>query len=95
MLIIAHHNISNPDKFWSTAKEETQKLPVNLKVHGVYPSTDQKSGTCIWEANSVTEVQDYLDKITGKYAKNFCYEVNVKDSIGFPQIKESMVHAHN
>jgi hypothetical protein len=87
MLIIAHHNISNPEEFWKLAKEQTQHLPASLKIHGVYPSKDAKSGTCLWEAHSVQEVQQFLDKQTGKFAKNFCYEVNVKESIGLPVIK--------
>jgi hypothetical protein len=87
MLIIAHHNISNPEEFWKLAKETTQNLPAPLKVHGVYPSKDARSGTCLWEANNVQEVQQFLDKNTGKFAKNFCYEVNVKESIGLPAIK--------
>ena len=87
MLIIAHHNISNPEEFWKAAKEQTQNLPTSLKVLGVYPSKDKRSGTCLWEANSVQEVQQFLDKNTGKFAKNFCYEVNVKESIGLPGLK--------
>jgi len=87
MLIIAQHNISNPEEFWKEAKEQTQHLPTSLKVHGIYPSKDAKSGTCLWEANNVQDVQQFLDKYTGKFAKNFCYEVNVKESIGLPVIK--------
>jgi len=87
MLIIAHHNISNPEKFWGTATEITKQLPANLKLHGVYPAKDQKTGTCLWEAGTVQEVQQFIDKHTGSFAKNFCYEVNVKDSMGLPAIK--------
>ena len=87
MLIIAHHNVNKPEEFWKTAKEVTKNLPSNLKVHGVYPSKDTRSGTCLWEANSVQEVQQFLDKHSGQYAKNFCYEVNVKESMGLPTIK--------
>ncbi len=86
MLIIAHHIISDPEGFWAAAKEVTSNLPGSLKVHGVYPSTDGKTGTCVWEAGTVEEVQQFLDKNAGKFAKNFCYEVNVKGSMGLPQI---------
>ena len=94
MLIIAHHNISNPEKFWNAAKELTNKLPATLKLHGVYPSKDQKTGTCLWEANTVQEVQQFLDKNTKDLAKNFCYEVNVKDSMGLPAIKLETARAN-
>ena len=94
MLIIAQHNISNPEEFWKAAKEETQHLPASMKVHGIYPSTDTKSGTCLWEANNVQDVQQFLDKYAGKFAKNFCYEVNVKESIGLPVIKLATAFAN-
>jgi hypothetical protein len=94
MLIIAHHNINNPEEFWNAAKEKTKNLPAPLKLHGVYPAKDSKTGTCLWEANNVQEVQQYLDKNVGKFAKNFCYEVNVNDSIGLPSIKLETARAN-
>ncbi len=87
MLVIAHHNISNPVEFWKAAKEKTQNLPSPLRVHGIYPSTDKMTATCLWEADNVKQVQDFLDKNTGKFAKNFSYEVNVKDAVGLPKIQ--------
>ena len=87
MLIIAHHLINDPEAFWAAAQQVTQNLPPNLKVHGVYPSMDTKTGTCLWEANTVQEVQKFLDDNAGKYAKNFCYEVNVEKSMNLPKIQ--------
>jgi hypothetical protein len=87
MLVIAHHNITDPEGFWAGAKEVVQNLPRNLKVHGMYPARDTKTGTCLWEADSVQEVQQFLDKVAGQFAKNFCYEVNVEQSVGLPEIQ--------
>ena len=87
MLVIAHHIINDPQAFWSAAEEVTKNLPGNLKVHGVYPSMDAKTGTCLWEAENAQEVQKFLDANAGNFAKNFCYEVNVEKSIGLPEIQ--------
>ena len=87
MLVIAHHNISDPEGFWAAAEKVTQNLPGNLKLHGVYPAMDTKSGTCLWEADSAQDVQQFLDTNAGAYAKNFCYEVNVEKSMGLPKIQ--------
>ena len=87
MLIIAHHHVSDPEGFWSAAEKVTQDLPGSLKVIGVYPSQDAKTGTCLWEADSVQEVQDFLDQNAGQFAENFCYEVNVEKSMGLPTVK--------
>jgi hypothetical protein len=87
MLVIAHHNISDPEGFWAAAKDSTSNLPGNLKIHGIYPAMDAKTGTCLWEADNAEEVQQFLDEHAGQYAKNFCYEVNVEQSIGLPKIQ--------
>jgi len=87
MLVIAHHNISDPENFWAGAKELTKTLPENLKIHGIYPAMDAKTGTCLWQADSVEDVQQFLDKNAGQFAKNFCYEVDVNHSIGLPQVQ--------
>ena len=87
MLVIAHHNISDREGFWTGAKEVTKNLPGNLKVHGIYPAKDGNTGTCLWEADNVQEVQDFLDENAGQFAKNFCYEVNVEESVGLPKIQ--------
>lgn len=94
MLVIAHHNISDPEGFWSRAKEVTTNLPENLKVHGIYPAKDAKTGTCLWEADNVQDVQQFLDKNAGQYAQNFCYEVNVEQSIGLPEIQLAETHTN-
>jgi hypothetical protein len=86
MLVIAHHNIQNTEKFWATAKTLTNVLPPNLKLHSVFPSTDLKTGTCIWEAPSVHDVQKFLDDSVGNISRNFCYEVNVAAAVGLPKI---------
>jgi hypothetical protein len=69
-------------------------LPGSLKLHGVYPATNGKTGTCLWEANTVQEVQQFLDKNAGKYAKNMCYEVDTEKSMGLPKIQLAEAHHH-
>jgi len=87
MLVIAHHHINDPANFWAAAAEVTKSLPGSLKVHTVLPSTDAKLGTCLWEADSVEEVQAFLDKNSSQYAQNFCYEVDESKSMGLPKIQ--------
>ncbi len=86
MLIIAHHVIQDPEKFWAAAQAITSVLPPHIKLHSVYPSMDMKTGTCIWEAPSVAEVQTFIDDNVGSISKNFCYELNQAASMGLPQI---------
>jgi hypothetical protein len=86
MLVIAHHDISDPENFWAAAQQVTKSLPANLKVLGVYPSMDGKTGTCLWDGDSAQSVQEFLDAGSAQYAKNTCYEVNVEKAIGLPAL---------
>ena len=94
MLVIAQHHISNPEEFWKSAMEHTKVLPAPLKLHGVYPSTDKTNATCVWEGDSAEEVQNFVDKFTSGFAKNYCYELDVKGSMGAPLIPQAMEHAN-
>lgn len=93
MLVIAHHNIQDTEKFWSAAKDITSGMPSHLKLHSVFPSKDMKTGTCVWEAPSASDVQKFLDDNVGNVSKNYCYEVNEDASVGLP--KKSMEAANN
>jgi hypothetical protein len=92
MFVIAHHFIQEPEEFWSLAQQVNSSIPTSLKLHSVFPSRDLKTGTCIWEADNAGEVQTFLDKMTGKTAKNVCYEVREEMAINLPQktIKEAV-----
>lgn len=92
MLVVAHHNIQNPQQFWSQAKQITSVLPKNLKLHLVIPSKDMRTGTCLWEADSAVNVQRFLDENVGEISKNFCYEVNEADSVGLPNVLQEASH---
>jgi hypothetical protein len=84
MLVIAHHDIQDPEKFWGAAKDIGSVMPANLKLHSVFPSTDMKTGTCVWEGPSVNDVQKFLDDNVGSISRNTCYEVNEAAAMGVP-----------
>ena len=89
MLVIAHHNnITDPEAFWAKAQTVVSSAPAGTKVLSVYPSQDGKTGTCVWEANSVDELQKFLDEASAGMATNFCYEVNEVTAIGVPERKK-------
>ena len=87
MLVIAQHtNITDPAAFWAKAQSVVGATPAGTSVLSVFPSQDGKTGTCIWEAASVMDVQKFLDDNVGSVSKNFCYEVNQQASMGLPQM---------
>ena len=89
MLVIAQHTkITDPQAFWSKAQSVIGATPAGTKVLSVFPSQDGKTGTCIWEATNVDQLQHFLDEASEGLATNYCYEVNEAAAIGLPQRKE-------
>ena len=89
MLVIAQHtNITDPAAFWTKAQSVIGNVPAGTKVLSVFPSQDGKTGTCVWEAENVDELQKFLDKESEGLATNYCYEVNETAAIGLPDRKK-------
>lgn len=77
MYIVVHHHITNPE----AAFERGQRLisgdgaPEGVKVLQFYPSEDLTEVTCLWEADSLTPVQGWVDTVLGDASENHCYPV--------------------
>ena len=78
MYVIAKHEILDP----TTASPRGERLqtgegaPAGVRVLQFYPSQDGSQVVCLWESNSVENVQHYVDQVLGDASKNTCYEVN-------------------
>ncbi len=92
MLVIAQHtNITDPAAFWAKAQSVVGATPAGTSVLSVFPSQDGKTGTCIWEAGNVAELQQFLDTASEGLATNFCYEVNETAALGLPERKKEAI----
>ena len=92
MLVIAQHtNITDPAAFWAKAQSVVGHTPDGTSVLSVFPSQDGKTGTCVWEAENVDQLQQFLDTASEGMATNFCYEVNEAAAIGLPERKKEAV----
>ena len=92
MLVIAQHtNITDPAKFWAKAQAVIGATPDGTSVLSVFPSQDGKTGTCVWEAGNVDQLQQFLDTASEGMATNFCYEVNEAAAIGLPERRKEAV----
>ena len=92
MLVIAQHtNITDPTAFWAKAQSVVGATPAGTSVLSVFPSQDGKTGTCIWEAGSADQLQQFLDTASEGLATNYCYEVNEAMAIGLPERKKDAV----
>ncbi len=83
MYIVAIHTISNPEKFWTLAK--TTPVPPHLKLHTVFPSTDGGKGTCLWEADSLPAVKQFVEPLTKGASTNEFMVVEPTNAVGLPR----------
>jgi hypothetical protein len=59
---------------------KNEGAPPGVRGLQFYPSQDRSVATCLWEADSVESVQEYLDSTLGDSSLNTCYEVNANQA---------------
>lgn len=84
MIIVVKHSIAQPDKFWASAQESLPKLPEAgvSRVLQVLPNQDSTEATCIWEADSIETLDNYLRSKVFDWSAEKYQEVNVAQSMG-------------
>lgn len=88
MYIVVHHRISDPERFFAAAQQGLANLPQGLVVHQVSPAKGSRSATCLWEADSIEAVQNFLEPAVGEVSENTYYEVDEPNAIGLPRRRE-------
>ena len=74
--VVAIHDISDPDRFWSSA--DPSMIPAGVALHRTYPRGDGSRAVCVWEADSVDTVRDVVDGVSGDSSRNEFYEVDAQ-----------------
>jgi len=82
MHIVAIHDISDPEKFWSAV--QAADIPVDIKLHQTLPNQQGSRAVCLWEADSTDKVRDLVDGAVGQYSQNQFFEVNDQNAMGLP-----------
>ena len=85
MYFRVNHTISDPGQFWSRAQESLPNLPEGIGIHGVFPNDTMDKATCIWEANSLEHIQEYLEGKTGDVSQNDYMAINPTNAMGLPE----------
>ena len=55
--------------------QRSEGAPQGTRVLQFLPSQDGSLVTCLWESNSVADVQSYVDQTLGDASVNLCYAV--------------------
>jgi hypothetical protein len=80
MHIVAIHDISDPEKFWSMVQQTD--IPAGMKLDSSLPNAGGTRAVCHWEADSVDAVRSFVEGAVGQYSKNEFYEVDAQNAVG-------------
>ena len=84
MFIAVHHKINNPQNFWASAQASLPELPVSgvNRIINVFPAPDNLQATCIWDAESIEKLDDYLRSKVKDWSEETYHEINPANAMG-------------
>ena len=92
MYVVVQHTFLNPPDAFSRGEKliKNEGAPDGTTGLQFYPARDGSGATCLWESNSVADVQSYVDGALGEASRNHCYEVDAANAFARqpPEIAE-------
>ncbi len=84
MIIVVNHKINNPTDFWASAQASLPQLPeANVKrILQVMPNNEMTEATCLWEADDINSLDQYLRSKVGDWSNETYQEVNTANAMG-------------
>jgi hypothetical protein len=78
MYVVVQHHFKDPQSALARGEKliRNEGAPTGVRGLQFYPSEDHSAATCLWEADSVDAVQDYVDSTLGDSSENTCYAVD-------------------
>jgi hypothetical protein len=82
MYVVVNHRFTNPESAFARGEQliKNEGAPDGVRGLQFYPARDGSGATCLWEANSVADVQRYVDTVLGDASENTSYEVNAEQA---------------
>ncbi|MFE1828763.1 hypothetical protein [Streptomyces yangpuensis] len=82
MYVVVQHRILNPETAFprGQALMDGTGAPDGTRVLQFYPHVDGSVVTCLWETNSVEDVQRLVDSALGDSSVNICYEIDSENA---------------
>jgi hypothetical protein len=92
MYVVVQHEFKDPQTALARGEKliKNEDAPPGVKGLQFYPSVDRSAAACLWEADSVADVQGYVDSTLGDSSENRCYEVDAelafsRQPLGIPE----------
>jgi hypothetical protein len=93
MYVITKHQIKDADAFFAAARMAAEGAPPGVYGRQFCPSRDGAEAVCLWEADSLEAVREYLDSLIGETSDNAYFEVDTRRAIGMPDRIEAGAQA--
>jgi hypothetical protein len=90
MFVVVQHTITDPPTALARGErlQRGEGAPLGTRVLQFLPSQDGSLVTCLWESDSVADVQSYVDRTLGDASVNLCYAVEA--AAAFAQAPEGI-----
>jgi hypothetical protein len=86
MNVVVQHRITDPEKFASMDAEEVAGGgPAGVQLRQFLAAQDGSMAFCLWDADSVDNLRDYLDPATAGVTENAYFEIDAETAVGLPQ----------
>jgi hypothetical protein len=92
MYVVVQHSFKDPQTAFARGERliKNEGAPAGVRGLQFYPARDGSGATCLWEADSVEDVQRYVDSTLGDSSENHCYEVDAEQAfarqpLGIPE----------
>ncbi|WP_299019707.1 hypothetical protein [uncultured Photobacterium sp.] len=82
MFIAIEHEITDPELFWQKASGALSHPPSGMRLHSTMVSEYQKMCQCMWEAESIDMVREFLEPELANSSVNTYYQVDPDKAIG-------------
>ena len=83
MFIVINHEIHDAAKFQARA-EKAMPPPDGLHVHMFLPAEDLSRATCLYEAESLEQVREFVDGALGDSSTQFYFPIAEDHALGLP-----------
>jgi hypothetical protein len=84
MFIVVNHTIFHPEDFWASAQQNLPNLPEAgvQRVVNIFPNETMDKCTCVWEADSIENLDLYLRDKVGRSSRETYYQINEAAAMG-------------
>jgi hypothetical protein len=82
MYVAVLHQFQDPPTAFARGEKLVMNEGAPAGVRGLqfYPSTDGTIAACLWEADSVEAIQEYVDSTLGDASVNTCFAVDAEQA---------------